>query len=103
MLTIIKEIGGGASAIIAIVTCITLLIEPLRNKILGISVQKEALKCLLRNEIIHIYYKNLDKKELRQFEYESVMYLCKAYKALKGNSFVDKIYSEIKDEWKIIT
>lgn len=28
--------------------------------------------------------------------------LYEAYKALKGNSFIDKIYSEVK-EWEVVT
>ena len=59
-------------------------------------------KCQLRNEMLHIYYHNKDDKQIRQYEYENFVFLFEAYKALKGNSFIDKIYEEVKS-WEIIT
>lgn len=59
-------------------------------------------KCQLRSEMLRIYYHNKDDKTIRQYEYENFAYLYEAYKALKGNSFVDKIHDEIK-KWEIIT
>ena len=58
-------------------------------------------KCQLRSEMLRTYYANRDKKEIRQFEYENFVMLYEAYKALKGNSFIDKIYEEVKT-WKVI-
>ena len=62
----------------------------------------EGVKCQLRNDMLQIYYKHLDTKTLRQYEYENFVMLYEAYKALGGNSFIDKIYNEIKT-WKVIT
>lgn len=59
-------------------------------------------KCQLRNEMLHIYYHNKDDKRIRQYEYENFVFLYEAYKALNGNSFIDKIYEEVKS-WEIIT
>lgn len=59
-------------------------------------------KCQLRNEMLHIYYHNKDDKRIRQYEYENFVFLYEAYKALHGNSFIDKIYEEVKT-WEIIT
>ena len=59
-------------------------------------------KCLLRSEMLRTYYHNRDSKSIRQFEYENFIYLYEAYKALKGNSFIDRIYSEVKT-WRIET
>lgn len=59
-------------------------------------------KCLLRSDMLSIYYHNREKKIIRQYEYENFVMLYEAYKALKGNSFIDKIYSEVK-EWDIVT
>ena len=53
-------------------------------------------KCQLRNEMLHIYYRHDDTKEIRQYEYENFVFLYEAYKALGGNSFIDKIYKEIQ-------
>lgn len=68
-----------------------------------VSVRKvaEGQKSLLRNEMLQIYYRNKDTETIRQYEYENFVYLYEAYKALKGNSFIDKIYSEVKT-WEII-
>lgn len=59
-----------------------------------------GLKCLLRNEMLHIYYRHQETKTMRQYEYENFVFLYKAYKVLRGNSFIDKIYKEIQ-AWKV--
>ncbi|MBO5510261.1 MAG: hypothetical protein J6B24_00865 [Clostridia bacterium] len=61
-----------------------------------------AQRCQLRSEMLHIYYKHLDKKEIRQYEFENFIHLYKAYRALLGNSFVKKIYDEVIT-WKVVT
>lgn len=63
---------------------------------------KRGQLCQLRSEMLRIYYHNKDKEKLRQYEYENFVMLYEAYKALKGNSFIDKIYEEVKS-WDIIT
>jgi hypothetical protein len=62
----------------------------------------EGTKCQLRSEMLRIYYHNREDGEIRQFEYENFVMLYEAYKALKGNSFIDKIYEEVHS-WEIIT
>ena len=42
-----------------------------------------------------------EEKIIHQYAFENFVKLYEAYKALKGNSFIDKIYEEIK-EWTII-
>ena len=59
-------------------------------------------KCQLRSEMLRIYYHHSETKEIRQYEYENFVMLYEAYKALKGNSFIDKIYAEVKT-WTIIS
>ena len=65
---------------------------------LGTWVKKlsDGTKCQLRSEMLRIYYANHERGKIRQYEYENFVMLYNAYKALKGNSFVDKIYSEIQ-------
>lgn len=58
-------------------------------------------KCQLRSEMLQIYYRNHETGVIRQYEYENFVFLYEAYKALKGNSFIDKIYKEVQ-EWDII-
>lgn len=57
-------------------------------------------RCQLRNEMLRIYYRHKDDEKIRQYEYENFVYLYEAYKALKGNSFIDKIYNEVKT-WEV--
>jgi hypothetical protein len=75
------------------------VITPILAKIHKLS---EGTKCQLRSEMLRTYYHNREKREIRQYEYENFVMLYEAYKALKGNSFIDKIYSEVK-EWEIVT
>ena len=69
-----------------------------------VSVRKiaDGQRCQLRSEMLRIYYHNRESREIRQYEYENFVMLYEAYKALKGNSFIDKIYSEVR-EWEIVS
>lgn len=62
----------------------------------------DGTRCQLRSEMLRIYYHNKDDGKIRQYEYENFVMLYEAYKALKGNSFIDKIYSEVK-AWEVIS
>ena len=62
----------------------------------------DGTRCQLRNEMLHIYYHNREKQIIRQYEYENFVFLYEAYKALKGNSFIDKIYEEVHS-WEIVS
>ena len=68
-----------------------------------VSVKKVAngTRCQLRSEMLRIYYHNREKAEIHQYEYENFVMLYEAYKALNGNSFIDKIYKEVQT-WEII-
>ena len=91
-----------AGAITGIAACLCLLIKPLRNRILGLNDVREGQRCLLRSDILNVYYKYRECKTIRQYEYENVVLLYKAYKALGGNTFVDHIYNEI-NEWEVVS
>lgn len=62
----------------------------------------QGIKCLLRSEMLRTYYHNKDDKKIRQYEFENFIMLHKAYKALKGNSFIDKIHKEVMS-WEVET
>lgn len=62
----------------------------------------QGIKCLLRSEMLRTYYHNKDEEKIRQFELENFIALYKAYKALKGNSFIDKIHKEVMS-WEVIS
>lgn len=102
-------IAQGAASL---VTVALFLIKPFRHWFLGVKDKKnkqesqeatehESVKCLLRSEIVRIYYANRSRHALHSFEYENVSMLYTAYKAMGGNSFVDRIWDEIQ-EWEII-
>ena len=62
----------------------------------------DGIKCLLRSKMLEIYYRHKDTKTIRQYEKENFVLLYIAYKALKGNSFIDDINEEVKT-WEIVT
>ncbi len=69
-----------------------------------ISVKKigNGTKCQLRSEMLRIYYHHRESGIIRQYEYENFVMLYEAYKALRGNSFIDKIYKEVQT-WQVIS
>lgn len=62
----------------------------------------EGQRCQLREAMLRIYYKNKDEKKIRQYEAEHFDKCYHAYKALKGNSFIDEIYKKAHT-WEVIT
>ena len=62
----------------------------------------EGLKCQLRNDMLNIYYKCKDSKQIHQYEAEHFDKCYHAYKALKGNSFIDEIYKKAH-QWDVIS
>lgn len=97
---ILKIIAGVALCLTQIATCAALLIKPLRERIMGIGAVREGQRCLLRSQIVRIYYHNLHDHQLQQYEYENLVACYKAYKQLGGNSFIDHIYQEMQT-WPI--
>ena len=79
-----------------------LFVKPLREAVSGTKHLREGQKCLLRTNMLHTYYRNREKATIRQYEYENFVYEYKAYKALRGNSFIDRIYDEVKT-WEILS
>lgn len=98
-LLLLAEIAG---AITGIAACICLLVTPLRNKVMGLEDIREGQRCLLRSDMLHVYYKHHEENSIRQYEYENFIALYEAYKALGGNSFIDKIYKEVQT-WEVLT
>lgn len=90
-----------ASCILILINLATLFIKPIREKIFNNKLSLEGERCLLRNELLKMYYKNLETKTIRQYEFENFIKLYEAYKSLGGNSFVDEINEEVR-HWKVI-
>jgi hypothetical protein len=85
--TLITEIGVLVSVIIPLIA----FVKKIAN----------GNRCQLRSEMLRIYYNNREDKTIRQYEYENFVMLYEAYKALKGNSFIDRIYKEVST-WEVI-
>lgn len=90
------------SVIVAFVGELTVLFSVLIPFVVWIKKLTEGMKCQLRSEMLRIYYHNRQTAKIRQYEYENFVANYEAYKALKGNSFIDKIYKEIQT-WEVIT
>lgn len=62
----------------------------------------DGQRCLMRSDMLKIYYHNREREKIRQYEYENFVMLYEAYKAMKGNSFIDKIYKEVQT-WEVVS
>lgn len=89
---LLVEVISGISVLLGVISAFYLWIKRL----------VEGQKCQLRSDMLRIYYKHKDEGVIRQYELENFMLMYKAYKALKGNSFIDIIQQEVTD-WKIVT
>ncbi len=90
------------SAIVTFISEILILFSVIIPVVVSIRKISEGTKCQLRSEMLRIYYHNREKGVIRQYEYENFVLLYEAYKALKGNSFIDKIYKEVQT-WEVVS
>lgn len=58
--------------------------------------------CLLRAEMLRIYYNNKDRKVLRQYEAQNFMLMYEAYESRGGNSFIKEVRDHVTS-WEIET
>lgn len=58
--------------------------------------------CQLRSDMLRTYYRHRESQNIRQYEYENFIMAYEAYRALGGNSFIVKIYEEVKT-WEVLT
>jgi hypothetical protein len=86
----------------SILSLLLLLAKPMRERLFGLSAIRDGQKCMLRADMLAAYYKHREEKNIRQYEYENFLYEYKAYKALRGNSFIERIAREVA-EWEIVT
>ena len=91
-----KDIVSVAGGISTFTAAVCLLVKPLRKWIFGDRQMRNGLKCLLRSDMLRTYYRHKDTQTIRQYEYENFEFEYKAYKALKGNSFIDKVAEDVK-------
>lgn len=96
------ELSSALSAIVNNWPAITVELAALAPVLAAVLKICNGQKCLMRSDMLSIYYNNREHKTIRQYEYENFAMLYEAYKTLKGNSFIDKIKREI-DEWEVVT
>lgn len=89
------------TTIITLFTELCVLVAAITPVIVSIKKISTGTKCQLRSEMLRIYYRHRESETIRQYEFENFIMLYEAYKALHGNSFIDKIYEEVKD-WEVI-
>lgn len=94
-----EELNTTLTIIKMVEIILSLIVIPLAVAIINLM---NGVKCQLRSDMLHIYYQYKDEKKIRQYELENFVYLYKAYKALRGNSFIDKIYKAVM-KWEVIT
>ena len=97
-MSLIVEIATICSSLTAVFSVVAIA----RRQLVVIKRYEEGQRCLLRQTMLDTYYHCRDKSEIRQYAYENFVHLYEAYKAMGGNSFIDKIYDEVK-EWEVIT
>ena len=66
-----------------------------------INALKISAKDVLREKIMAIYQKNKYNRTMTEYEREALTQYHKDYKALDGNSYIDKRYARM-DKWQII-
>ena len=102
MKEVIAAVAHYGSYLTTIAAAVVLIVKPVREKVLGIKREDEGVKCLLRSDMLRTYYRHREAKQIRQFEYENFIMEYKAYKAMKGNSFIDHIKTEV-DDWEVVS
>lgn len=90
------------TTITTLITEIGILLGVVIPVIVSVRKISNGTKCQLRSEMLRTYYRHREDGKIRQYEYENFVMLYEAYKALKGNSFIDKIYKEVQ-EWEVIS
>lgn len=81
------------------------VIEEVGGDIADNSATLEALKIsakdVLREKIMAIYHKNKYNRTMTEYEREALTQYYKDYKALQGNSYIDKRHARM-DKWQVI-
>lgn len=88
--------------IVALISEVGVLIGVIVPVLVNMSKISNGTKCQLRSEMLRIYYHNRTGEKIRQYELENFILLYEAYKALKGNSFIDKIKDEVLS-WDVVS
>jgi len=95
VITMILQILG---LITSFAAAAAIIVKPIRERLFDTKRTQEGQRCMLRAEMLSIYYRGQDAGgKLRQYDYENFVLLYAAYKALDGNSFIDQINEKVKN------
>lgn len=75
---------------------ITFFVGELGALLIFANVVLKILKCSLRNDMLDIWDRCKDSKQITRYQLQSFLYSYDLYKALKGNSFIDEIKERIE-------
>ena len=89
------------STLATIISEVLIIIGAAVPLIIWVSRLIEGQRCQLRTAMLNTYYACKDAKKIHQYEIENFHKNYNAYKALKGNSFIDDIYKEVR-HWEVI-
>lgn len=92
LLTIVATLITEVSILLGVIIPVIILVRKIAN----------GIKCQHRSDMLSIYYRHRTEEKIRQYEYENFVFLYESYKALGGNSFIDKIYKEVQT-WEVIS
>lgn len=90
------------AAVAGLITEIGVILGVIAPVVVSMRKIANGQRCQLRSEMLRTYYHHREARKIRQYEYENFVMLYEAYKALNGNSFIDKIHEEVHD-WEIIS
>ena len=71
----LSKLAALCSELTVILAALAMLIKPIRNKLLGLDKLTDALKCQLRHDMLHTYYRHREGRTIRQYELEDFRYL----------------------------
>lgn len=57
----------------------------------------ESVKCSLRNDILEIYDRCKDKRQITHYQLEAIQHSYELYEKLKGNSFVKDVVRRVQE------
>ena len=71
---IVAAITQIATRITGVAAVLALLIKPIRLRLFGIADIRDGQKCLLRSDMLRMYYRHCESRTIRQYEYENFEY-----------------------------
>ena len=89
------------AAVAGCVTAVSAALAVIWRMVKRIDAICEGQRSLLRSDMLRTYYRHHASGTIRQYEYEAFLRSLAAYRALGGNSFIEKIAKEISD-WEVL-